>query len=192
MHDPNLMSGIDDWEQVRQDVNKVTEEAVRRVQASSAQAKQIQAQIKQDKAINNNLAKFLEFLLKNIKTDELITSVYNTFFKVSDPKTWAIYFRKKINNIVIVWFFAPFFKEQIHEYGLDNYYADILPQWNISLNTYMWYIKNLSKKHHDNIPINKESLLTLLYYIMVEFWLLTPLPEKKQEMTNEIKKALHW
>ena len=192
MHDPNLMSWIDDWEQVRQDVNKVTEEAVRRVQASSAQAKQIQAQIKQDKAINNNLAKFLEFLLKNIKTDELMTSVYNTFFKVSDPKTWAIYFRKKINNIVIVWFFAPFFKEQIHEYWLDNYYADILPQWNISLNTYMWYIKNLSKKHHDNIPINKESLLTLLYYIMVEFWLLTPLPEKKQEMTNEIKKALHW
>ena len=192
MHDPNLMSWIDDWEQVRQDVNKVTEEAVRRVQASSAQAKQIQAQIKQDKAINNNLAKFLEFLLKNIKTDKLMTSVYNTFFKVSDPKTWAIYFRKKINNIVIVWFFAPFFKEQIHEYWLDNYYADILPQWNISLNTYMWYIKNLSKKHHDNIPINKESLLTLLYYIMVEFGLLTPLPEKKQEMTNEIKKALHW
>ena len=71
----------------KQDVNKVTEEAVRRVQASSAQAKQIQAQIKQDKAINNNLAKFLEFLLKNIKTDELMTSVYNTFFKVSDPKT---------------------------------------------------------------------------------------------------------
>jgi hypothetical protein len=65
----------------------VTEEAVRRVQASSAQAKQIQAQIKQDKAINNNLAKFLEFLLKNIKTDEVMTSVYNTFFKVSDPKT---------------------------------------------------------------------------------------------------------
>lgn len=192
MHDPNLMSWIDDWEQVRQDVNKVTEEAVRRVQASSAQAKQIQAQIKQDKAINNNLAKFLEFLLKNIKTDELMTSVYNTFFKVSDPKTWAIYFRKKINNIVIVWFFAPFFKEQIHEYWLDNYYADILPQWNISLNTYMLYIKNLSKKHHDNIPINKESLLTLLYYIMVEFGLLTSLPEKKQEMTNEIKKALHW
>ena len=192
MHDPNLMSWIDDWEQVRQDVNKVTEEAVRRVQASSAQAKQIQAQIKQDKAINNNLAKFLEFLLKNIKTDELMTSVYNTFFKVSDPKTWAIYFRKKINNIVIVWFFAPFFKEQIHEYWLDNYYVDILPQWNISLNTYMWYIKNLSKKHHDNVPINKESLLTLLYYIMVEFGLLTALPEKRQEMTNEIKKALHW
>jgi hypothetical protein len=42
MHDPNLMSGIDDGEQVRQDVNKVTEEAVKRVQAGSAKAAKIQ------------------------------------------------------------------------------------------------------------------------------------------------------
>ncbi len=190
MHDPNLMSGIDDWEQVRQDVNQVTEEAVKRVQAGSAQAKQIQAQIKQDKAANNDLAKFLEFLLQNIKTEELITAVYNAFFKVTDQKTWATYFRKKINNVVIVGFFAPFFKDKINEYNLDKYYSDILPQWNISLDTYVWYIKNLSKKHHDNIPIDKESLLSLLYYIMVEFGLLASLPEKKQEMTDEIKKAL--
>ncbi|MBQ2600631.1 hypothetical protein II582_04740 [bacterium] len=68
-------------------MNQVTEEAVKRVQASSAQAKQIQAQIKQDKAVNNNLAQFLEFLLKTIKSEELMTAVYNTFFKVTDPKT---------------------------------------------------------------------------------------------------------
>lgn len=190
MSDPNLIWWIDDGEQVRQNVNQVTEEAVKRVQAGSAQAKQIQAQIKQDKAINNNLAKFLEFLLKNIKTEELISAIYNTFFKVTDPKTWATYYRKTINNIVIIWFFAPFFKEQVHEYWLDNYYIDIFPSNNINLWTYMWYIKLLSKKHHDNIPINKDSLLTLIYYIMVEFWLMNPLPEKKQQMTDEIKKAL--
>ena len=92
--------------------------------------------------------------------------------------------------MVIVGFFAPFFKDKINEYNLDKYYSDILPQWNISLDTYVWYIKNLSKKHHDNIPIDKESLLSLLYYIMVEFGLLASLPEKKQEMTDEIKKAL--
>ena len=191
MHDPNLMSWIDDWEQVRQDVNKVTEEAVRRVQASTAQAKQIQAQIKQDKAINNNLAKFLEFLLKTIKTEELISAIYNTFFKVTDTKTWATYFRRTINNIVVVWFFAPFYKDKINEYNLSTYYMDILPQWNVGMWNYMLYIKNLSKKHHDNIPINRDSLLNLLYYIMVEFGLLDSLPEKKQQMTDEIKRALH-
>ncbi len=190
MSDPNLIWWIDDWEQVRQNVDQVTEEAVKRVQASSAQARQIQAQIKQDKAVNNNLANFLEFLLKNIKSDDLMAAVYNTFFKVTDPKTWAVYFRKKINNIVIIWFFAPFFRDKINEYNLSNYYDDILPQWNITLGSYLWYIKNLSKKHHDNIPISKESLLNLLYYIMVEFGLLSSLPEKKQQMTDEIKNAL--
>mgnify|MGYP006988838942 CR=1 FL=1 len=190
MSDPNLIWWIDDWEQVRQNVDQVTEEAVKRVQASSAQARQIQVQIKQDKAVNNNLANFLEFLLKNIKSDDLMAAVYNTFFKVTDPKTWAVYFRKKINNIVIIWFFAPFFRDKINEYNLSNYYDDILPQWNITLGNYLWYIKNLSKKHHDNIPISKESLLNLLYYIMVEFGLLSSLPEKKQQMTDEIKNAL--
>ena len=46
------------------------------------------------------------------------------------------------------------------------------------------------KRHHDNIPIDKESLLTLIYYIMVEFGILNPLPDKKQQVTDEIKKAL--
>jgi len=191
MSDPNLMWWIDDWEQVRQDVNKVSEEAVKRVQASTAQARQIQAQIKQDKAVNNNLANFLEFLLKNITSDELMSAVYNTFFKVIDPRNGATYYRKKVNNIVIVWFFAPFFKSEIAQYQLNEYYQDILPEWNVTSNSYLWYIKRLSHKHHDNIPISKESLLTLLYYIMVEFHLINSLPEKKQEMTDEIKKALH-
>jgi len=191
MSDPNLMSWIDDWEQVRQDVNKVTEEAVKRVQASTAQARQIQTQIKQDKIINNNIANFLEFLLKNIKTDELISAVYNTFFKVINPKNWAVYFRKKVNNIVIVWFFAPFYKSEIEKFQLEKYYSDILPEGDITYNNYLLYIKKLSNKHHDNIPINKENLLTLLYYIMVEFHLLNWLPNKKEEMTKEINKALH-
>ena len=182
---------IDDWEQVRQDVNQVTEEAVKRVQASSAQAKQIQAQIKQDKAINNKFAKFLEFLLKTIQWEDLISSIYNTFFKVIDPKTWAAFYRKAVNNIVIVWFFAPFFKEKIQECWLEDYYADILPSWNVDIWTYLWYIKLLSKKHHDNIPINKENLLNLLYYIITEFWLSSNLPDKRVEITNEIIKSLH-
>jgi hypothetical protein len=87
MSDPNLMSGIDDGEQVRQDVNKVTEEAVKRVQSGAAQAKQIQAQIKKDKAMNNDIAEFLQFLLKEIKNEDLISYMYKTFFIVTNPKT---------------------------------------------------------------------------------------------------------
>jgi len=191
MHDPNLMSWIDDGEQVRQDVNKVTEQDVKRVQASSAQAKQIQAQIKQDKIVNNNLAKFLEFLLREITWEELVSCIYNAFFIVTNPKTGWKYIKKKINDIVVVGFFAPFFWEKIVEYKLEWYYSEIRPTWDITLKKYIDYIKNLSKKHHDNIPIDKSSLLDLLYQIIVYFHLSDSHHDKKDEIVGGIMKALH-
>lgn len=190
MSDPNLMSWIDDGEQIRQDVNKVTEEDVKRVQASSAQAKKIQTQIKQDKITNNNFARFLQFLLQNIKEEELFDSIFNTFFKVTNPKTGAQYFRRKINDVVVVWFFVPFFPEKAKEYQIDQYYADILPTEKLNLRNYIQYIAKLSKKHHDNIPVDKSSLLSLLYYIILEFGLANKSSDRN-EIISDVKKALH-
>lgn len=190
MHDPNLMWGIDDGEQVRQDVNKVTEEAVKRVQSGAAQAKQIQAQIKKDRAINNNIAGFLQVLLKQIKNEDLVTYLYKTFFIVTNPKTWAKYYKKQVNNVVIVWFFAPFFWDIIEQYKLQNYFEDIKPTWNITLASYIDYIKQLSKKHHDNIPVDKDSLLNLLCLIIMEFGLSNNSITDQSQVLSEIKQAL--
>ena len=80
----NEMAGVRDWLdvgwQVRSDVNKVTEEAVRRVQDNQKKAQQIAKQIKDEKDINNNLAKFLSFILKEVKNDHIIKSVYKSEF----------------------------------------------------------------------------------------------------------------
>lgn len=190
MHDPNLMWGIDDGEQVRQDVNKVTEEAVKRVQSGAAQAKQIQAQIKKDRAINNNIAGFLQVLLKQIKNEDLVTCLYKTFFIVTNSKTWAKYYKKQVNNVVIVWFFAPFFWDIIEQYKLQNYFEDIKPTWNITLASYIDYIKQLSKKHHDNIPVDKDSLLNLLCLIIMEFGLSNNSITDQSQVLSEIKQAL--
>ena len=59
----SISTWIDDFGPVREDSNKVTEEDVQRVQAQSKQAKQVAQQIKKDKAINNQLAKFLWILI---------------------------------------------------------------------------------------------------------------------------------
>jgi len=83
-------------------VNKVTEEAVRRVQDNQRKAKQVQQQIKQDKDNNEKLAHFLIFLLQNITNEKLITTLYETFFKTKHPKTNVTYLRKNINTVVIV------------------------------------------------------------------------------------------
>ncbi|HRU49971.1 MAG TPA: hypothetical protein P5155_00545, partial [Candidatus Absconditabacterales bacterium] len=157
-------------ESVRQDVSKVTEQDVKRAQGDSAKAKQVQDQIKKAKITNNDIAKFLSFLLKNIKNEELVSAIYNTFFKVVDPRTQVVYLRKSVNDIIIVGFFAPFFINEINNFGLSMYFTEILNSKSGSnMTEYIEYIKRLSKKYHDNIPINKDVLLNLIALIMGEF-----------------------
>jgi hypothetical protein len=166
---------ITDWfdngEWVRKDTNQVTEQDIRRVQSNWAKAKKIQNEIKKKKIENNDIANFLSFLLKNIKNDQIISSIYDTFFKVTDKKTNIDYIRKSMNNIVIIWFFAPFFPIELKKFKLNWYFKDFckLDGKLLSFNEYINYIKNLSKKYHDNIPINQNQLLELLSLIIWEF-----------------------
>ncbi len=184
---------IDTWESVRQDISKVTEQDIKRVQWDSAKAKQVQDEIKKTKATNNNIAKFLSFLLKNIKNEELISAIYDTFFKVVDTRTQTIYLRKSINNIVVIWFFAPFFLNEINKFWLNIYFTELLnDKSGNSMVEYIAYIKKLSKKYHDNVPINKDVLLNLLALIMWEFWISkeTLSGPWKDKVKKEIEKKL--
>jgi len=184
---------IDAWESVRQDVSKVSEQDVKRAQWDSAKAKQVQDQIKKSKATNNNIAKFLSFLLKNIKNEELISAVYSTFFKVVDPRTQVVYLRKSVNDIIIIGFFAPFFINEIEKFWLNTYFTEMLNNKSGSnMTEYIEYIKKLSRKYHDNIPINKDVLLNLLALIIWEFWISKEaLSESwKEKIKKEIEKKL--
>ena len=96
------MDWLETWWWVRQDVNKVTEEAVRRVQDNQKKAKQVQQQIQDDKQNNAKFAHFLTFLIQTVKNDTLINDMYETFFKTKHPKTDITYLRKNINTIVRV------------------------------------------------------------------------------------------
>ncbi|HOG14995.1 MAG TPA: hypothetical protein PK674_00175 [Candidatus Absconditabacterales bacterium] len=185
--------GIDAGESVRQDISKVTEQDIKRVQGDSAKAKQVQDEIKKTKATNNNIAKFLSFLLKNIKNEELISAIYDTFFKVVDTRTQTIYLRKSINNIVVIGFFAPFFLNEINKFGLNIYFTELLnDKSGNSMVEYIAYIKKLSKKYHDNVPINKDVLLNLLALIMGEFGISkeTLSGPGKDKVKKEIEKKL--
>jgi len=83
-------------------VGKVTEKDVKRAQTDSKKAQQAQDEIKKDKQKNNQMAEFLSFLLKSIKNDKILDNVYQTFFKVTNPKNNMTYIRKSINNVIIV------------------------------------------------------------------------------------------
>lgn len=172
---PNEMTWINDWidagEWVRKNTNKVTEKDVKRAQSDSAQSKKVQEQIKKTKIVNNNIADFLSFLLKTTKNEQLISAIYNTFFKVIDHKTKTSYLRKSINNVLIVWFFAPFFENELEKFKLKPYFQEFCKFDGklLSFGEYIAYIKKLSSKYHDNVPIDQANLLSLLSLIMWEF-----------------------
>ena len=188
-------TGLDElsgWWEVREDVNKVTEEAVRRVQDDQKKAQQVGQDIKKDKATNNKLAKFLTFLLKDIKSDTLMKQIYHTFFKTRHEETDLIHLRKSMNTMVVVGMFVPFYQWEIKELELESIYQDIFYfDWDINLTKYINYIKQLLPKYHDNINIDKQEFTKLLTYISEYYQLTEKLsPEKAIEFEKKKKKEL--
>ncbi|MCX6823090.1 MAG: hypothetical protein NTX91_03815 [candidate division SR1 bacterium] len=184
------IDGVEAGGGVREDVNKVTEEAVRRVQDNQKKAKQAQQQIQQDKQNNAKFAHFLTFLLKTIKNEKLITSLYEVFFKTKHPKTEITYLRKNINTIVIVGMFAPFFPTEIEELGLKSFFDTILSaESKPNITEYLAYLKQLSKTYHDNVPMDKTAFIKFLTELLMEFDLVNR-EAMTEDQTEELQRGL--
>ncbi len=188
-------SGLDEsnlWWEVREDSNKVTEEAVRRVQDDQKKAQQVGQEIKSDKATNNKFAKFLTFLLKDIKNDHIIKQIYQVFFKTGHEETNATHSKKRMNTMLLVGMFVPFYQNEIKESELEHIYQDIFNfDGDIDLTGYIKYIKQLLPKYHDNMEINKQEFTKLLTQIAEYYHLTEKLStENTVEFEDTIKKEL--
>ena len=186
------MDEINVWWGVREDSNKVTEEAVRRVQDDQKKAQQVGQQIKDDKANNNKFAQFLAFLLKDIKNDSLVKQIYHTFFKTRHEETDLIHLRKNMNTAVVVGMFVPFYETEIDNIGLKGTYEELRDfDGEVNLTKYIKYIKHLLPKFHDNVTIEKEEFTKLLTHIAEYYRLTEKLSEEKAlELNTTIKKEL--
>lgn len=177
---------------MRENANKVTEEAVRRVQDNQKKAQQVGQQIKDDKANNSKFAKFLAFLLKDIKNDHLVRQIYHTFLKTRHKETDLIHLRKSMNTIVVVGIFVPFYQEEIKELQLETNYQEIFDfNGDIHLTKYIRYIKELLPKYHDDIVIDKQEFIKLLTQIAEYFHLTEKLSnEDAIEFEQTLKREL--
>ena len=186
------LDDLDSWGGVREDVNKVTEEAVRRVQDDQKKAQQVGQDIKKDKATNNKFAKFLTFLLKDIKSDTLLKQIYHTFFKTRHEDTDLVHLRKSMNTIVVVGMFVPFYQEEIKELELEWVYQDLRYfDGDVYLTKYIDFIKHLLPKYHDNVIIDKQEFTKLLTEISEYYELTEKLSEEKAiEFKKTIQKEL--
>jgi len=187
-----ISTWVEDYGPVREDNNKVTEEAVQRVQAQSKQAKQIAQQIKKDKAINNQLAKFLTMLMQKIDNEELIKAIVSTFFKTTDQRNQITYLRKDINIYVIVWFFVPFFLKEADELKIMSFYENLWVKtaWS-NLEKYILYLWKVSEVYHDNIPIDQWPLITLIILI-AQTWILKDNKQDYEALRQNTLEILYW
>jgi len=180
----------------RENMNKVTEDAVRRVQNDQQKAQQIWQQIQNDHTTNVQLAKFLSFLIQNIKEEKIIKWLYDSFFKIKNPETNITYIRKNVNTLVIVWMFVPFFAHESKKEKIDHFFHDMYNTHTpLSLSEYVSYLKKLSAKYHDNVPLNKSVFIKFLVDVVLHFWLITTVKLTSQESSDleqSLSKELYW
>ena len=169
----------------------VTEADVQRVQENTRQAKKIAQQLQQDKKQNNQLANFLSFLLGEISNEKIIKWLYDTFFITIDPKTNIPYFRKNMNDIVVVWLFYPFYLEKAKELWVSHYYEDLNWAWKKNTDDYIIFLQDLSDHYHDNIPIDQSSFIELLVEILKEFLPNTSNSELWDNVDKEYKEIIY-
>ncbi len=160
---------IESWESWWSLKEWVTEADVQRVQESARQAKKVAQQLQQSKKENNQLAKFLSYLFTEINNEKIIKWLYDTFFITIDPKTNIPYFRKSMNDIVVVWLFYPFYTEKANELWVAHYYEKLNDSSTKTIEWYITYLQELSDNYHDNIPINQNSFIDLLTEILKEY-----------------------
>ena len=181
---------IESWESGWWLKEWVTEADVQRVQENARQAKKVAQQLKQSKKENNQLANFLIFLLGEISNEKIIKWLYDTFFITIDPKTNIPYFRKSMNDVVVVWLFYPFYVEKSDEFWVSHYYENLKQAWKKSVDDYIVYLQDLSDHYHDNIPISQESFIQLLVEIFKEYLPSISNSELGNNIDNEYKQII--
>lgn len=174
---------------------KITDAMREAVAEQARQTKAIAGQISGSKAQHNAYAKFLAFLLWQIKSEELIRILYNLFFTTKDPYHGTKYIRKSSNYPVIIGMFVPFFRDKIIEYKMQSLYSPLYePTMVINPTTYLIYLKKLANWMHDNIALDQQLLLECIMEIYKEFHIIDPqsLTEEKYEQIHTlIKKELY-
>lgn len=187
---------IDQWSQsTNEGTEKVTDAMKEAVAEQARQWKLIAWQIASTKAQQNAFAKFLAFLLWQLKSENLISILYNLFFTTKDPYHGTKYIRKSSNYPVIIGLFVPFYRSKIVEYKMQSLYTPVYnPTMKMTPTNYLLYLKKLASTMHDNIALDQELLLQCIMEIFKEFQVIDPVAltdEKYEQIHALIRQELY-
>ena len=142
------------------------QQAISRIEKNQKKASQTRGQIRKQKKENTQLAQFLIMLINTLTNSKVLTALHHVFFS---PETGGPY--KNVNHKVVVGLFIPFYRAEMEQFKLQEFYQELLPpvEETIVLSNYIDYLKKLSFKYHDDIALNQQNLLQLIVYIVLHF-----------------------
>ncbi len=174
---------------------RITDAMREAVAEQGRQSKIIAGKIAGSKAQHHAYAKFLIFLLWELKSEALITTLYKLFFTTKDPHHGTVYIRKSTNYPVIIWLFVPFYRDKVREYKMESLYKSLYdPTITITPTNYLHYLKKLASALHDNIALDQSLLLQCVMEILKEYHIVDPqalTEEKYEQIYALIKQELY-
>jgi hypothetical protein len=91
--------------------------------------------------------------------------------------------------------FYPFYVQEAKKEKIDGFFHDLYDSSDaLSLSTYVHYLKKLSAKYHDNIPLDKSAFLVFLVDVVAHYGLIASSPltdEENKDLQQSLSKELY-
>jgi hypothetical protein len=161
---------------------EVSNEDLIRVSENAKKAVQAWMQTKASQQSNSHLAKFLEFLFSEIKSDEIREILVQLCTKPDSTWIWMMLALPEL-----IAFVAPFFPHQMQEHGVYNIITGLPPISAMSKDAYLQYIHALNTSMPLIQAMDNDTLSLLALRLLEYFGYVDADAEKEKETLLEIK-----
>lgn len=165
---------------------EVSQEDMVRVSESMQKAAQIWWQIKWDSQKNSQIAKFLEFLFGEVKSDTIWEIIVELCSKTDGG--W-MNMTLAVNELVML--FQPFFNHQFREQELQHIFPHEIPDVSpMNIDNYITYIRDIRQYYPLIQQMDADTLASLIVALIGYFGYGSVTEDKKSEVIEAVKGKL--
>lgn len=165
---------------------EVTQEDMIRVSESMQKAAQMWSQIKWDSQKNGQIAKFLEFLFGEVKSDSIWEIIVELCSKTDGG--W-MNMTLAVHELVIL--FQPFFSHQFKEQWLQHIFQHEIPDVHpVTIDNYIIYIRDIRQYYPLIQQMDPDTLAALIVALIGYFGYGSVAEDKKSEVLEAVKGKL--
>ena len=166
---------------------EVSQEDMVRVSESMQKAAQMWWQIKWDSQKNGQIAKFLEFLFGEVKSDTIWEIIVELCSKTDGG--W-MNMTLAVNELVML--FQPFFSHQFKEQWLQHIFPHEIPDvYPVNIDNYITYIRDVRQYYPLIQQMDSDTLASLIVALIGYFGYGSVTEDKKNEVLNAVKGKLN-